>query len=174
MEINIHHLKTPVEIITTQVGIPQDYKQQCIDEIYRLGDSMNQITNVKAIMSSWEIWNETKILNPLIDKITKITDKLIYIDGGFKNKLEHCWSAIYKKGHYTIPHRHTPSNFSFIYYLKSNENSSPLVFNEIDFNLPPQDDLLVIFPSHIVHSVPTQRGNEDRICLAGNIVIREK
>lgn len=171
MIVDRHHLKSPVEIITTQAGIPQEYKQQCINEIYKIGDKQNNQTNVKALMSSWEIWNETKVLNPLIDKITTITDKLVYVGEDFKNELKHCWSAIYKNGHYTVPHTHTPSHFSFIYYLKADNESSPLIFDEVDFSLYPQDDMLVIFPSYLTHSVPTQNIGEDRICLAGNIVI---
>ena len=33
MEINRHHLQSPVQIITTYLGIPEEYKKKCIKEI---------------------------------------------------------------------------------------------------------------------------------------------
>ena len=97
MIINKHHLKSPVEIIDIKLGIPQKYKQKCIDEIYKIGDSQNQSTNVKAIMSSWFLWEESKIFNPLLTKITDI----ILVNSKDKEHLAlyEAWSAIYKKNH---------------------------------------------------------------------------
>ena len=83
------------------------------------------------------------------------------------------WSAIYREGHYTISHAHSPSFLSFVYYLKSNINSSPLVFDGCDFQVQPHDDMLVVFPSYLIHSVPKHTG-EDRICLAGNLNLISK
>ena len=99
MIINKHHLKSPVEIIDIKLGIPQKYKQKCIDEIYKIGDSQNQSTNVKAIMSSWFLWEESKIFNPLLTKITDI----ILVNSKDKEHLAlyEAWSAIYKKNHYS-------------------------------------------------------------------------
>ena len=169
MEVNRYHLKSPIEIITTQLGIPQDYKQQCIDEIYKIGDQQNQQTNVKAIMSSWYIWEETNILEPLLHKVTSSINKLIPTSPDIKQSLINCWSAIYKKGHHTIPHHHVPYDISFVYYLKSNSKSSLLAFDKCNFEIQPYDDLLIIFPSYVTHSVKTQLDEEDRICIAGNI-----
>ena len=174
MDINRHHLSTPVEIISTKLDIPQDYRQQCIKEIYNLGDSMNQETNVKAIMSSPFIWNETKILNPLIDKIMGTINKINPIfDERFVYQITNCWSAIYKKSNYTNPHTHTISQTSFIFYLKSNTNSSPLLFDDCNFHIQPNNNTLVVFPGYLKHSVPQHTDNEDRICLAGNLTIIE-
>jgi hypothetical protein len=169
MEVNRHHLKSPVEIITTQLGIPQNYKQQCIDEIYRIGDQQNNQTNVKAIMSTWFIWEETTVLNSLLNNIHNTLNKIIPInDKRYVYKLVDCWSAIYKKEHYTTPHNHK-SILSFVYYLKVDNDSSILLFDKCNFNLQPQNDMLVIFPGYLTHSVPKQLSGEDRICLAGNM-----
>ena len=175
MEINRHHLKSPVEIVTTKLGIPLNYKQQCIDEIYKIGDKQNNQTNVKAIMSSYWIWDDTDVLNPLMKEILNTISKLFPIkDDTQQYKLIDCWSTIYKKGHHTVPHKHKHYPISWVYYLKSNPNSSPLVFNECNFHIPPEDDLLVVFPNHFIHSVPTQTDNEDRIGLAGDVILELK
>jgi len=166
MIINKHHLKSPVEIIDIKLGIPQKYKQKCIDEIYKIGDSQNQSTNVKAIMSSWFLWEESKIFNPLLTKITDII--LVNIKDKEHLALYEAWSAIYKKNHYTIPHSHSPSYISFVYYLQSSGNT-PLIFDNMEFSINPIDDTLVVFPSHLNHSVPPHNDEKDRICVAGNI-----
>ena len=163
-------VKASTKISTISLNIPQSYKQQCIEEAYRLGDSMNQTTNVRAIMSSWYIWDETQIFNLLLDNISN------YIFSTSKPQLatsatlhlQNAWSAIYKKGHFTDPHCHLPSYLSFVYYLKSNGNT-PLVFDECNFSLQPKDDTLVIFPSYLVHSVPVHKETEDRVVISGNI-----
>ena len=175
MEINRHHLQSPVQIITTYLGIPEEYKKKCIKEIYKIGDKQNQKTNVKGIMSSYHIYTETRELDDLLNNIINsinisvpIEDKRFYYD------LKNCWGAVYKEGHYTVPHVHLPDNISFVYYLKANENSSPLVFDECNFKINPIDDFLIIFPSYVTHSVPKQSKGEDRICIAGNLKIKLK
>jgi hypothetical protein len=169
MNLHHYHIQSPTEIVTTQLGIPQEYKQQCIKEVYRLGDSQNQQTNVKAIMSSYCIWEETKIFNQLLDKIIITLDKISPpFDPRFKSSLKEVWSTIYKKEHYTIPHSHTPSQISFVYYLQSS-GDTPLIFNDCNFQINPIDDMLIIFPSYLVHSVPKHIGKEDRVCIAGNL-----
>ena len=170
MIINRYYIKTPSEIITTHLNIAEEYKQKCIQEAYNIGDKQNYQTNVKAVMSSYEVWKETDVYNDLIHKIQdEISTKLHPLsDPRFIYNLENVWVTIYKEGHYTVPHNHIPSQVSFVYYLKSNSNSSPLLFEGGNFKVNPYDNLLVTFPSHLIHSVPEHKG-EDRICLAGNL-----
>lgn len=175
MVVNKFFLKHPTSITTTKLNIPLKYKNEVIDELYTIGDRQNKQTNVKAIMSSYFIWDETKVLNPLINKIFNTIGRVVPpADPNLIYRLENCWSAIYKKGHYTIPHNHEAGYGSFIYYLKSNPNSSPLIFDDCDFTISPTDDLLVIFPGHLNHSVPPHTDNEDRIGIAGNFNLIQK
>ena len=168
MQINRHHIQSPTEIITLHLGIPPEYKQQCIDEIYNLGDSQSQQTNVKAIMTSYQIWNESKVFDRLLDNIQRIIDNLIKKDKRLEFKLTDSWGAVYKKNDYTIPHQHLPNNISFVYYLQSTGNT-PLIFDECNFKLNPTDDMLIIFPSYLWHSVSKHNEEKDRICIAGNL-----
>ena len=171
MIVNRHHLQSPVEIIEAQLNIPQDYKQQCIDEIYKIDNSINERSNVYGIRSTYKVWEETEVLNQLLDNIKNTIDGL-YKDE-FKERhfpITSAWSVIYKKGHGANPHEHLPNAWAFVYYLKSN-GDTPLVFNEINHSINPKDDMLVVFPSYLIHSVPPHEGDEDRICVAGNIGI---
>ena len=169
MVINRHHIKSSEEVITTTLGIPEDYKQKCIQEAYKIGDKQNQQTNVKAIMSSYHIWEESTVYNHLLENILRtVKNTLSYkLPPEATYVMMDSWAAIYKPGHYTVPHRHV-GHVSYVYYLKANRGSSPLVFNGCDFQVDPHDDLLVMFPSYLTHSVPEHVG-DDRICLAGNL-----
>ena len=170
MVINRYQVKSPTEIVTTTLGIPEDYKQQCIQEAYKIGDKQGQKTNVKAIMSSWDVGEETNVYDLLSTNIFHIIEEMLPIYEGNKFEMSDMWFAIYKEGHYTTKHRHSPAYMSFVYYLKASGSASPLVFDGCEFQIQPHDDLLVVFPSHLLHSVPKHKG-EDRICVAGNLSI---
>jgi hypothetical protein len=168
---------TPVLI--KNLDIPNTQLQKYIKEIYSLGDSQNQKTNVKAIMSSYEIWTETQILNPLFNHIGDLLydfliTKYYHPDdtNDIKMLLKNAWSAIYKKEHYTIPHSHGLSDWSFVFYLQST-GSTPLVFEDSNKKFYLKTNDLIIFPGNLNHSVPKHNEEEDRICLAGNFTIKK-
>ena len=169
INVETHHLKAPLKISTITLGIPQLYKEKCIEEIYRLGDSMDQQTNVKAQMTSYQIWNESRVFDTLISNIDDSINKLIPIDiPQVKYKTGDAWGAVYKEGHYARYHTHHPHQLAWVYYLKST-GDTPLVFDDCDFKVNPIDDTLVVFPGYVTHSVPKHIEKEDRICLAGNV-----
>jgi hypothetical protein len=170
---NRYHLKSPVDVITTSLFIPQEYQQECIQEAYRLGDSMEQKTNVKALMSTYWVWKQTKTFNLLISNILNFSKNLFPIkDPKFKYYMENCWTAIYNPSHYSIPHTHHPYTLSFVYYLQSSGNT-PLIFDDCNFKINPTNDMLVLFPGYLTHSVPVHQDTEDRIVVAGNLHIHE-
>lgn len=169
MIINRHHISSPSQIIDLKLGIPLDYKQECINEIYKIGNSIDEPSNVYGIRSTYEVWKETEVLNLLLGNIESIINNL------YKDKFQRryfsiteAWSIIYKKGHNTNPHEHLPFTWAFVYYLQSN-GDTPLIFNDCNFSLNPTDDSLIIFPAYLVHSVPPHEGGKDRICVAGNV-----
>lgn len=137
MEIIKNRILAPTTILETTLGIPKNYQQECIDEIYRLGDSQGQTTNVKAIMTSWIIWEETTILNQLLDNILKVIEVYVVRDASIHQEptlvvnLDNAWGAIYKKGHYTKSHDHLFSwPYSFVYYFKSTCNGGHALYRK--------------------------------------------
>jgi len=169
MIVNRHHLQSPVEIIEAQLNIPQDYKQECINEIYKIGNTNSEPSNVHGIRSTYKVWKETKILDPLLNYIQNTINEL------YKSKftgdyfsISSSWSIIYKKDDYAKPHIHLPNTWAFVYYLKSS-GRTPIIFNDINFSINPIDDMLLVFPATLKHSVPPHEGDEDRICVAGNM-----
>lgn len=168
MKMDINIIPHPCEVLTITLGIPLKYKQKCIEELYNLGDKQNNKTNVKAIMSSYKIWEESRIFDTLINNIGKTLASNKPLKPKTMYSLVDCWGAIYKKDNFTILHQHGLNKFSFIYYLKASSKSAPLEFPLSNYIIQPKDDLLVIFPSFLPHSVPKQIEDEDRICIAGN------
>lgn len=177
MSLAIHYIKTPSQVITNYLGISLDYKKKCIEEISKIGDEQNNQTQVKAHVSSYDLHLKNNTFTPLLNNIISFITNFYSspIDEGVSKlsvKLDDFWSVIYKKGyeHYANPHRHLPSNLSFIYYLKA-DGESPLVFDGSDLSISPYEDLLVVFNSSIMHSVKKSILNKDRICVVGNVSI---
>lgn len=167
--IEKHYIKSETNIYTTFLDIPLEYKKECIQEAYKIGDHQGKQTNVKATMSKWQIWEQTKVFNKIINNIFSVINYVWpNIDEKVKYDISNVWSAIYKKGDFTARHYHVPSYISWVYYLQSSGNT-PLVFDKCDMQIEPLDDMLIIFPSYLIHSVPIHEEEEDRICLAGNI-----
>lgn len=169
--IETYRIKHQTEFFHTFLNIPLKYKQECIQEAYNIGDHQNQKTNVKALMSSWSIWEQTNIYNKITNNIMKIINYMWPLaDEKYVYTLENAWVAIYKKGHFTVSHQHLPSTISWVYYLKSSGNT-PLILDSCNEVISPLDDMLIAFPSYLTHSVPQHEEEEDRICLAGNVYL---
>jgi len=103
----------------------------------------------------------------------------------FKINETESWFNIYKKGDYQEIHHHHNTVISAVYFLKSNEKSSPLIFkptflDQLDLKkinshcynsnvrykaIPGR---LVVFRSFVPHCVAKHNDNQDRITLAYN------
>lgn len=163
----------PHAVYVTSIDLPLDYKQKCIDTIYSLGDRMAQKTNVKGIMSSYFIWQESDVFHDLLGKINRtIVDIYGKERTNCKSLILNAWSGIYKKEHYTVPHSHAGAEFSFVYYLQS-DGTTPIRFlrspNDPVYQFYPKDNDFVVFPGNVPHDVPEHTSEQDRICIAGNV-----
>jgi len=144
-------------------SVPGHDNKLYANQILKLGDEMKRTTNVKADMTHWETFlPEWK---PLARDIME--KHLVEIDAKFVCYA--LWGVNYSKGDYTVFHHHFPSLLSFIYYVKADEDSAPLVFSDIDYELHPKENDLIIFPSYLKHGVPTQMKDDNRMSISGNI-----
>ena len=137
------------------------------NQILEIGDKQNRLTNVKADMTEWQTffpqWKDLScdiVGNHLIKLVGEIEATWI---------VHSLWGVSYKKGDHTIFHDHSPSTFSFSYYVRASKESSPLIFSDIDYELLPKENDLIIFPSHLKHGVPSQISDGERIVICGNI-----
>ena len=89
-----------------------------------------------------------------------------------KCRTSDCWGVLYKKKDFAVAHAHWPNIWSWGYYVKVPQGSSPLVFpegKEGNYYVFPQVGDLVIFPAWIKHEVPPSNVDEDRMLVGGNI-----
>lgn len=137
--------------------------------ILSYGDKQNYATNVKAQMTSWDI------TSPEIEKIKKWVLKNL-ISMRLSNPLApfefSCvWGSVMRKNDYVVLHDHAPAYMSFVYYVKTSEDSSPLCFLTSELRIKPEEGTMILFPAHLKHFVPRQKFLDERISLAGNIII---
>ena len=147
--------------------------------------SMDYKTNVKALMTKWNLSNR------YIDRLHQIIKEHLpqeLENGQWISHLDfiETWGAIYKHQDYTVPHQHWPCTWSWVYYAQVDEKSSPLVLYNIvengsdkisNMQLRPRTGQLVMFPSYVIHGVDKTGGiGEDqwRIVLAGNIMLQHE
>ena len=82
------------------------------------------------------------------------------------------WGLVHSKGDYTQPHDHElksiSSGYSWVYYVNVDDECSNLVFTMSNEVVKPNNGLLVVFPLHLVHHVPIQEVNYNRVSISGN------
>ena len=177
-DYNHFNIEHRCKIITTHLSLDDEERNKCVETVYSIGDQQNKASNVKADKSNWQIWKETSMFDSILDKIINVAsakcDWIVpaigkdHVDLG----VSQAWSALYKKGDYTVPHCHLYSPAAFTYYIKADDNSSPLIFSHSKLSVKPTTGMLVLFPGYLYHEVPVQQEGSDRIILAGNINAR--
>ena len=137
-------------------------------QITARGDKQKRQTNVKADMTEWRV-TEPEWYNLCKDIIQ---NHIVFLSGELDVtwRVVSAWGVNYKKSDYTLFHAHMPSIFSFCYYPKASVNSAPLVFSDLDYEVYPEESQLVLFPSYLKHGVPSQREDEERMVISGNII----
>ena len=128
-----------------------------------------ELSNIRAFI-------EAK-LNEYIIKIMASTDKLV---------ITQSWLNKSKKGESHHEHVHSNSIVSGVWYPQIHDQMPPIsfvnptqrdiklqieefnIFNSSTFSLPMNKGELILFPSSLTHSVPTNLGEEERISLSFN------
>ena len=181
----VKDIQFPIQVTTNvhHVNLHEDTKDlnpRLEKFIRKTGDQMKKTTNVKADMTFFNTVSEEfkelhKIITPYLGRFHM--NKHMSQELNLQPIFTETWGAIYRKNDYTVKHVHEPSKLSWIYYVKTSEKSAPLYIHQIVneegkqevFKIPPNISDLVIFPSWTPHSVPKQKVDEERICVAGNI-----
>jgi uncharacterized protein (TIGR02466 family) len=130
--------------------------------------------------------------NYVLDTLATASGELINENYKFKKKtqiiLQSAWINENKKNHYNKPHVHSGCNFSGVYFVRGSSNDGDLVFvrNDISgelttndqfiednflprWHIKPITNLLVLFPSNLLHLVEPHSEDISRISVAFNI-----
>ena len=168
MIFDLQHTKSALASIYVS-NIPGQDNELYANQILKIGDQMERTTNVKADMTHWATFlPEWKLLckNVMENHLREFIEPYLMNEARFV--CHALWGVSYSKGDHTVFHDHFPSLLSFIYYVKADEDSAPLVFTDIDYELHPKENDLIIFPSYLKHSVPVNRDKEMRYSMAFN------
>jgi|TARA_X000001382_G_scaffold114744_1_gene93230 hypothetical protein len=176
IETTLHKFQIDAPISQANLGLDTKLRDRIINLLLNSENEMMYETNVKAKMTSYSMHKTNADFKTLSDIILNIVKNVMTpekLTSPDKNQDDlytmDCWGVVYSKGHEAIPHHHLPALWSWCYYLKCPEGSSPLVFSESNIIFEPKEDELVFFPSYISHHVPTSVNDQKRIMIAGNI-----
>lgn len=126
------------------------------------------------------------VLEELIDGATWYSTEYLRSNySGFKQSvaLNNWWFMINSKGDYNVPHAHSNTDLSMVFYVKTPEDCGELVLQRNDgarytnlplqkyFNITPKAGRLYIFPAHIVHWVEASQADTERISIVANLCI---
>lgn len=172
----------------SQIDVGITHLQENNDRLAKIilsqGDVQNRTTNVKADMTSPKLISQFPELNLFAEKV--VEEGIIpYLSKRNSNDLYDAsqdaksqsyavidlWGAVYNKNDYTVSHNHVWSSFSFCYYVKVPKVCSPLVFDDINLSIQPEEGMLVVFHSELNHSVPISASSDSRIVIAGNVMV---
>ena len=172
---------TPLLIVPYEQSIDEElaylktisYREQQVNNNYRSDDSY--------LLRNEEFKNIKTFLKEAVDNFTKNV---------FNSKqrlvITQCWANRNPKGSRHHEHVHPNSIVSGVMYFQINEKSPPISFsksiqdgmkldpikynhiNSESFMLPCKAGELILFPSSLKHSVPTNQGEEDRISVSFN------
>ncbi len=147
------------------------------DDSWRGKNTGVYYTNLYAHHTQWTMhkqYPEFKELTIMIDNY--ICHSVCQIPFSYETK--ESWGGIYGKDDYAQKHSHEPNLWAWCYYPFAPEGSSPLCFHRsmIDHDgkeesVYPSDNLLVIFPGHLLHSVPKSTIDQERVVIAGNVYL---
>ena len=152
-------------------------KEDYLDYFENHPDIQQKRTHVQATMTHWNIERETEQLGLLESFAYNVIREAFcpFNNPEYENMRRiSFWGNIYRRGDYARDHDHSPAKFSFVYFLKSKPNFSPLYLgskcdskNEL-LSIEPLEGRFVAFPGYIEHSVPVHNYDETRITLSGN------
>ena len=162
-----------------------------LEEIIKLQESEQSTTvsNVGGWQSPSYTLNQNKFMSSINLEIKEYINEIyniMNVNGG-TGEIINYWFNINGKYDYNISHSHPGSYFSAALYLKTPEHSGNIVFqrpdnlketilfhtpnehNFGDYQITPQENLLVIFPSCLHHYVARNNSDQTRVSVAFNI-----
>lgn len=172
----IHWLEVPVHMWEFTIVDTDDYK---VDDLHKeveaiikdVGDVRKRTTNVKAHMTNW-LMTDHKPFKYICDHVEHLIQQWHRekTDLELKTFMTTCWGAIYKRGDYSEKHAHIPALYSWVYYVKADDDAAPIYFpNKPGVYYKPTSGSGIIFPGWLVHEVQKHQSDNERIIVVGNV-----
>ena len=188
----------PVEVFKTHIDDIDNKKLSNI--VYE--KEKNEPSGQKTIICGWQSLGnliEDKRFIKVLENVDKafqtVYEKNNYIDE-IKVAVESMWINVNRPKDYNKSHIHPEVHWAFVYYIKVQEKSGDLVFEDprirrtmqtqaifkkdyynlssaAIISLTPQVGDLIIFPSYLEHFVEPNLSKEPRISISGNIILHQ-
>jgi uncharacterized protein (TIGR02466 family) len=172
---------TPITVTKYEGSLTEELKYIDTLEWIKQKDNDNFQSKDVYLLKHEQLKNIKNFINECINKFTKN----IY-QSDQKLVVTQCWLNKNPKGSSHHEHCHPNSIVSGVFYFKQNPKLPPIKFsktlqysmtlhtekynnlNSGTFYLPCTDRELILFPSNLVHSVPINKGDEERISMSFN------
>ncbi len=138
---------------------------------YRNEFPASATSSVKSWHSSLILHHITDVFNPCIEVFERKVNELLS-DKYYRYSVDNFWAAVYEKNSHTIRHNHAHFPYVFVYFVDADDNSSPLIIEDIE--IKPKPSMMVIFSGAANHYVPKCDSDSSRIILAGNLLMVSK
>jgi uncharacterized protein (TIGR02466 family) len=151
------------------------------------------------VSESVYILNEPELKNlseDIQNNINFFAHKILGVNKSIEFFVTNSWIMKHERGHWAQEHYHTNSLITGIYYFDVKKDSGDItftknkilttifpslfefvydeetIFNKTNIKVTPVNGDLLLFPSHMLHSVDDNRNMKERYCLAFNVFIR--
>ena len=170
-KVNYYDFGMRLPVYDTPIDIGNTLKNNLENYLLYKQDEMQHKTNVKATMTNWTTHKTNAEFKALSDIVLMVAKDMVKTPAPLYTS--ECWGAVYTQGQETKVHNHWPYLWSWCYYVKTPDGSSPLVFPESKMMFEPNEGELIIFSSLAKHYVPPCSCEDKRIMIAGNIGLQE-
>ena len=163
-----------VDTLTAEINLPiykfSYYVPNILNMVndYRRNNptSVNSKSHLSSWRSDWKIHKKDSRFNVLIDFTIETLEK-IHLDLFHSEREFACiemWIAQYDKGDHAERHYHYPLDWSAVYYINVEDNTSPIIFGE-DIRVQPENNMMLLFPGWLNHRVPKTQGKRTLIAM---------
>jgi len=180
-------LKFDTEIIqSTHIGhhaiygfknvFSEKYLQKILSKTKELTakDTLNQTTNVKANMTSYEKLLEEGLFNEYHSTILSLLKTCICLRAVHHritvNAIVESWAMKHEEGQETVLHSHMGRTWSGCFCIESDENASELIFPDLNVSTSYSPNTLYFWPSNVLHMTSEHKSKNPRYTLAFNTV----
>ena len=158
-------------------------------------DKGREVSNSGGYQSSdidYKSFTQLYFLSEIIT--SKTTEYKMLLGLKEKSTFDNMWININRKKDFNIPHIHPNSSISGVFYVKVSENFGDIVFENpflenisycweqeilnynnytsCKWNVKPEENKLLLFPSFLRHYVKPNMSKDDRICMSFNLGVR--
>jgi uncharacterized protein (TIGR02466 family) len=193
IEAQLHHLFSCPLYVSKILSITEEELKLIQNLEYELMFSKNgKYTKDKYILNHSKF---ARIKNEIETHCKFFTKEILEVSSNIEFYLTNSWSVLHEPKDWGQMHLHTNCLLSGVLYTKVHENSGKIVFhrnnminifptaidieyerknilNARTWEIEPEDNMILLFPSQLLHSIIENQSDKDRYSLAFNFFVR--